>query len=444
MKLRLMEVWESLRGSYWFLPTMLALASMLLAAVTLRIDEAIGRERANSWGWLYTGGASGARDVLAAIAGSTITVAGTTFSITIAVLQLTSGQYGPRLLRNFMRDAGNQAVLGTFIATFLYCLLVLRRVQGIDDFEFVPHLSVTVGTALGIISVGVLIYFIHHIATSIQAANVIAVAGREMDAAIDRLFPEMIGRGAEADETPPVDPALPPRIDEEAAPLTSHTSGYVTAVDGDRLLAFAQQHDAILCLERRPGHFAIVDRPLARVWPSDRATDALCNDVNSAFNFGAERTQTQDAEFPINQLVEIAVRALSPGINDPFTAITCIDRLTAGLCRLTSRQMPSPYRYDEAGKLRVIAVPPTFDGLVDAAFNQIRQYGATSVAVTIRLLEAITTVAGCVQTSQQRAALLRHAAMVHRDGSNATGDPSDRADIDQRYAAAQSALTQST
>ena len=195
MKLRLVGTWQSLRASYWFLPALMALSAALLAVITLRVDGALNAERANRLDWLYTGGASGARDVLAAIAGSTIAVAGTTFSITIAVLQLTSGQFGPRLLRNFMRDTANQAVLGTFTATFLYGLLVLRQVRGLDDFQFVPHLSVTVGIGLGIVSVGVLIYFIHHIASSIQAANVIATTSRELEHAIERLFPVAVGRG---------------------------------------------------------------------------------------------------------------------------------------------------------------------------------------------------------------------------------------------------------
>lgn len=440
MRLRLVGVWQALRGSYWFLPAIFAVASVLLAAVTLRVDEALSGERANRWDWLYTGGASGARDLLAAIAGSTIAVAGTVFSITIAVLQLTSGQFGPRLLRNFMRDTGNQAVLGVFTATFLYCLLVLRRVQGLDDFQFVPHLSVTVGIALGIASVGVLIYFIHHIATSIQAANVVAVASHELDEAVDRLFPERIGRGEEDEATPPVEAVLPPRFDEEAAPLASTSSGYITAVDGDRLLALAREHDAVLRLEHRPGQFVVAGRPLVRVWPPERATEDLAGTVQAAFALGNERSVVQDVEFPINQLVEIAVRALSPGINDPFTAITCIDRLGAGLCRLAGRQLPSPYRYDDANKLRVIAAPATFTGAVDAAFNQVRQYGVTSVAVTIRLLDAIATVAGCARTDAQRAVLLRHAAMVHRGGHAAASEPGDQVDIDERYAAARRAL----
>lgn len=440
MKLRLTDIWQSLRASYWFLPTLLAASAVLLATITLRVDRILTAERANGLAWLYRGGASGARDLLAAIAGSTITVAGTTFSITIAVLQLTSVQFGPRLLRTFMRDTANQAVLGTFTATFLYCLLVLRQVRGLDNVQFVPHLSVTVGIALGVMSVAVLIYFIHHIASSIQAANVIATTSRELEHAIAQLFPETIGRGEEAAETPPAAEVLPAAFERESSVLPSTRSGYIEALDSDRLVALAREHDLILRLIHRPGDFVVAGAPLVVVWPPDRASETLRAAVNHAFVLGNERSPVQDAAFPVNQLVEIAVRALSPGTNDPFTAITCIDRLSAGLCKLAGRDFPSPYRYDDDNTLRLIAEPATFASLVDAAFDQIRQYGATSVAVTLRLLEAIARVAGCARTEEQRLVLARHAEMVHRAGERHITEPFDRAALEERYQAARAAL----
>jgi len=440
MKLRLVDTWQSLRASYWFMPSLMALGAVLLAAATLQVDQRLEAERGNRFAWLYTGGASGARDVLAAIAGSTIAVAGTTFSITIAVLQLTSGQFGPRLLRNFMRDTGNQIVLGTFTATFLYCLLVLRQVRGLDDFQFVPHLSVTVGIALGVASVGVLIYFIHHIASSIQVANVIATVGRELEHTVERLFPEAAGRGGDAAESPRPGVALPAGFEQECAILPSAGSGYIEAVDSDRLVALAREHEVVLRLDHRPGDFVIAGGPLAAVWPPGRASESLAAALNGAVALGNERSAVQDAAFPIDQLVEIAVRALSPGINDPFTAITCIDRLSAALCALAGRHIPSPYRYDADDTLRLIAAPATFASLVDAAFNQIRQYGATSVAVTLRLLEAIVRVAHCARTPEQRRTLLRHAEMVHRAGQTHTTEPWDRAALEERYEAARTAL----
>jgi uncharacterized membrane protein len=310
MKLRALTSWQSLRASYWFVPAMLAVGAVVLAAVTLRLDAALTATQAGRTPWLYSGGANGARSMLAAIATSAIAVAGTTYAITIAVLQLASSQFGPRLLRNFMRDTGNQLVLGVFIATFLYCLLVLRRVRGQDDFAFVPHLSVTVGTALAVVSVSVLIYFIHHIASSIQAANVIATVGRELDAAIARLFPESIGQRVKSDAVPRGAAGLPLNFDREAAPLASRGSGYILAVDLERLVTLAREQEVILRLDHRPGDFVIDGRPLASVWPADRTTEALEAAISAAVVLGSERSQEQDAGFLINQLVEIAVRAL--------------------------------------------------------------------------------------------------------------------------------------
>jgi uncharacterized membrane protein len=173
--------WDRLRSSYWFIPSVMALIAISLSFATIAADTKFRDDMLREQGWIYTGGAEGARAVLSVIAGSIITVAGTTFSITIASLSLASAQFGPRLLHNFMRDTGNQVVLGTFISTFLYCLLVLRTIRGLEDNTYVPHLSVTLGVALAVASLGVLIYFIHHVAESIQVAHIIHVVGAELN-----------------------------------------------------------------------------------------------------------------------------------------------------------------------------------------------------------------------------------------------------------------------
>jgi uncharacterized membrane protein len=195
MKAKLDHFLFQLRSSYWFVPSVMALLSIGVALGMIVVDQSVGEDGIQGYWWIYAGGPDGARAVLATVAGSIISVAGVTFSIKIAALTLASQQFGPRLLRNFMADRGNQFVLGTFIATFLYCLLVLRTVRSWEDAEFVPHLSVTLGVLLAVASLGVLIYFIHHIAASIQASNVIARVSGELQAAIDRLFPEDLGHG---------------------------------------------------------------------------------------------------------------------------------------------------------------------------------------------------------------------------------------------------------
>ena len=194
--IKLRKLWDSLHSSYWFIPTLMAASSIILAWAMLTVDRTGSTP---NWWWIYTGGTDGARSLLSAVAGSMVSVVATAFSITIVALQLASSNFGPRLLRNFMQDTGNQIVLGTFIATFIYCLLVLRTIHGEGDGYsfFVPQLSVTVGTVLAIASMGVLIYFIHHASTIIQASHVITQVSDDLANTIDRLFPDKIGQSAE-------------------------------------------------------------------------------------------------------------------------------------------------------------------------------------------------------------------------------------------------------
>lgn len=437
---KLSKIWDSLHSSYWFVPTIFALTAIALAFTMLWLDRQGYYGSFEKWGWIYTGGANGAREVLSSVSSSTIGIAATAFSITIVALQLASSNFGPRLLRNFMQDTGNQIVLGTFIGTFIYSLLVLRTIRGDgDDYDsFVPQLAVTVGLVLAIASIGVLIYFIHHASTIIQVSHVISETSVDLDRAIDRLFPEKLGRGAS--QTRSEEENIPADFDANTYGVKAKGSGYLQAIDDQELMKLACKHDLILHLNYRPGKFVVKGNELMMVYPRKRVTRQLLKELHKAFILGKERTEQQDVEFPIEQLVEIALRAISPAVNDPFTAIRCIDRLSAGLSHLAQRDFPSSYRYDDQSNLRVIAERVTFAGLVDTAFNQIRQYGKSDVAVTIHLLEAIATVASFMPTLQERATLLRHAEMIRRDSQQAISEELDKKDIEERYKVVEKAL----
>lgn len=436
MNIKLSKHWDSLRTSLWFIPSLMVAGAIALSFLTIALDEG-DREWLKTFGWTYTRGADGARAILSSIAGSMITVATTAFSIVIVALQLASGQFGPRLLRNFMRDIGNQIVLGTFIATFIYCLLVLRTINAGEDSEFVPHLSVTFALALAIASIAVLIYFIHHAAESIQAQHIIAQVGHELNQTIDSLFPKKIGHALPNHNQADI---IPANFEREANSIRASRSGYIQAIDDKDLMKIATQSNILVRLNHRPGDFMVQGSDLAIVYPGERVNKKLSEKINSAFSFGKQRTQQQNVEFSIDQLVEIAIRALSPGINDPFTAIQCIDGLSVALCHLAEREIPSPYRYDEDNKLRVIAYPVTFEEMTDAAFNQIRQYGQSSVAVIIRLLEAIALIATYTHNKIDRAALLRHAHMIERASHEGVSEELDKKDIEKRYQVAVRAL----
>jgi uncharacterized membrane protein len=443
MKAQIFKAWDRVRSSFWFLPAVMAGGAVVLAFTTVALDKPGTDWLSLNWGWTFTGGAEGASSLLGAIAGSMITIAGVVFSMTLVALSLTSSQLGPRLLRTFMRDTTTQAVLGTFVATFLYCLLVLRTIHNAEENIFVPHLSVTLGVLLAVVNVGVLIYFIHHVSISIQANEIVARVGTELVEGLECLFPENIGREAPHIPEEQRDAIFLDIIDREARPVGSARDGYLQFVDGDALMTLATLENIVIRLERRPGHYVIADRPLVLIWPGNRVTDQLADRVNSAFVLGNQRTSGQDIEFAVNQLVEIAIRALSPGVNDPFTAMTCVDHLGSALCRLAQRDLPSPYRHDAQGQLRVITPVFTFAAITDAGFNQIRQYGRSSAAVTIRLLETIIEVARFVYRPEDRAALLRHAKMIVRGARDGLPEGEDRQEVEERFQSADQMLSKS-
>jgi uncharacterized membrane protein len=409
----------------------MAVVATALAFTMLNFDRT-GKVDIDYW-WVYTGGADGARSLLGSVAGSMISVAATAFSITIVALQLAASNFGPRLLRNFMQDTGNQIVLGTFIGTFIYCLFVLRTIHGEGDGyeQYVPQLSVTVGTFLAIISISVLIYFIHHASTIIQASHVIENVSEDLHSAIKRLFPERIGHG-EPEHRQGIE-EIPMSFEKEALPIRANSTGYLQAIDDEELMEIACKHNLLIRLKIRPGKFLIQGSDLALVFPGKKVNKKLTKQINDAFILGKERTEQQDIEFPIDQLVEIALRAISPGINDPFTAIRCIDRISAGLCHLVQRDFPSPYRYDKNKKLRFIAEGVNFKGLVDRAFNQIRQYGKSDAGVIIRLLEAIATIATYTNNSKYQASLRHHADMILQDSREGLSQEQDRKDVEESY-----------
>jgi uncharacterized membrane protein len=429
---RIRYLWEQLRSTYWFIPLAMVAFAVVLSIASVLLDRAIREQGAQSLEWLYSGGPAEANALLSTIAASMINVAGVTFSITIVTLSLASSQFGSRLLRSFMRDTGNQVVLGTFIATFLYALIVLQTISEVEGRVFVPRISVIIGMLLAVAGLAVLIYFIHHVSASIQAENVIAAVGRDLDAAIDRLFPEQTAiapqaPGAEGDES------FTGGSEHPGHPVPATQTGYLQAIDRDGLMNVATERDLLVRVTYRPGDFIVEQSDLVVIWPPQKVDEALVKRVNDAFILGARRLRLQDVEFAINQLVEIAVRALSPGINDPFTAINCIDRLGASLAHLAERGIPAARHYGRDGHLRLITDVVTFPGIVDAAFNQIRQHASSSVAVTIRLLEAIAIVAAHTRTQEQRAALRHQAEMIWRSSNEALPEDRDREDVKERY-----------
>ena len=413
----LFGIWQRLRTGFWFLPAIMVAVSIGLLFAAIRLDMAVGsRPEA---GWVFSFGPESARAVLSAIATSMITVAGLTFSITMLTLQLASSQFGPRLLRSFMRDRGNQVVLGTFISTFIYCLLGLRTVIDNGEVQFVPHLTVWLAIVFALASIAVLIYFIHHVASSIRIESVLAELAAETQATIDRLYPEKLGHGP-----PPsagTDPAqvIPPDFDSNACPICSDAGGYIHQVDVKALIPLAAKHDLIVRIDARPGCFVKQGDPLIAAYPKKLIDGKMADMLRETLIVGQDRTPEQDLEFSLRRIVEIAQRALSPGINDPTTALYCVDRLGEALFKLASRDVPSPLRFDSKGKLRVITEIDTFATLACPALAATARYAAkdadviTSVLATIDMLIRVASPEG-------RRALMELASDIH-------GQKNDRA-----------------
>jgi len=386
---------------------------------------------------IYSGSAEGSRSVLSTIAGSMITVAGVVFSITVVALTLAASQFGSRLLRNFMGDRVNQIVLGTFIATFIYCLLVLQSIHYNGTEVFVPRVATSLSLILALLDIGILIYFFHHVSTLLQAERVIEAVSRELTGAINKLFPD------EEDEniSSQTDKTLRSEINfnEKSVPVLSRSDGYLKAVDKEGLLKFAVENDLYIKLQHRPGDFVFQNADLMLVRLEHGIDQKLKQKLEGFLIMGGNRTPEQDVEFAIHQLVQLALRAISPGINDPHTAMTCIDHLGAAVRLINRKIFPGPFRFDEDGKVRLILDNVTYDGILDAAFNQIRQYSKGSADISIRLLEVFRGMAESTRDKKRIQSIERHANMVYGTARSSLSE-NDRLDLKERYDAFMQAI----
>ena len=433
MKMKLKRIWEKINISFWFLPCIIIIFGILLAFLFVHMDMRYKISLPGFLGRFTFGQIEGARAVLSSIASSMITIAGIIFSITIVTLVLASSQMGPRLLRNFIKSKLNQVVLGSYVGSFIYCLLILRVVSQIEGEAFVPNISVTFAILQAIGNIILLIIFINHVATSIQADNVVTELSKELDRKIGDLYPEDLGTGkAEVglEEKPGSANSVNYTFEEI---LPAQVSNYLESVEQKSLMELAVEKELLIRYDFQPGHYIARDTAFIKVCSQVKLEEKTIKDIYSCFNFANRRSPTQDPEFVISQIVEVAVRALSPGINDPFTVIICIDKLGAGIGKLTRKKFPSAYRYGHDDKLRIITKPSTFNGLMDAAFNQIRQYGKANPDVMIRLMDTFREIAEVVIEEDQKKCVLRHAEMVNRAGEKEFSEKNDIEVLNERF-----------
>ncbi|WP_137179736.1 DUF2254 domain-containing protein [Roseomonas sp. AR75] len=423
---------SDLRAQFWLRPAIMTLSGALLSAALVALD---GRIELPRWAaaWLYAGGVAGARDVLGTVAGATIGVAGTTFSITVAALSLASSQMGPRLLQNFTRDAGNQYALGTFVATFAFALVALRSVREAEEGAFVPQLAVSGALLLAFACVGVLVWFLHHVANSINVDRVVALVQDDLVHAL-RALPRR------DDDDEPSPPASPTRHDETAR-LHVSGGGYMRVLNEDALADWAAGHDACIRLFVRPGGFIFPGSAVAEVMPATLHHEAEAA-LNDALSLGATRNVEQDLEYAVRQLVEVGMRALSAGTRDPFTAVNVLDQLGAALCETAARRLPDG-RIWRDGVLRLQRPVTDYAGLADAMFHMLRQAGESEPAVSIRLLEVIGAVAAVEKDPARLAVLRRHLDLARDAALRGSQDQTVRAAAAERHAEGHATLAAS-
>jgi uncharacterized membrane protein len=426
---------EALRTNLWLVPTVEIVVAVVLFVVTYALDRAAYDGTLSLPSFVNSGSADAAREILTAIAAAVITVVTLVFSITIVTLTLASTQFGPRMLRNFIRDRITQFTLGSFVATFVYSILVLVSIAPARHGVFVPHLSITVCLALVVADVAVLVVFIDHIAKSIQLPRVIASIAGDLSSAIEAdsvSIPASVGKaGSSLSE-------VTRRLDQDSGVVIATSSGYLQFVRLDTLIAISAASHAVIRLLHRPGHFVVAGEPLAQVWPA-AAAPGVARALGGAHATGPHRTLTQDLSFAVDQLVEIAIRALSPAVNDTFTALACIDWLGDGLCKIADHWDPVSVHRDASGHVRVIVVTVQFRRLVERAHDKIRQASRAMPAVMIRQLDGIAKVMAHTKSPAQREVLLEQAEMILRASEESVPEAADRADVRRRYDLAQAA-----
>lgn len=426
---RLEQLWKRLSGSLWFLPGVVVISFLAGAALFVELSILLDEPATERFPRVFEATAESARNLLSAVASSIITVAGVTFSILVVAVSQVSSQYSPLVLRNFLRDRLSQITLGVLVGVFVYCLIVLRTVVDGEDVNFVPVIAVTAALLFALLAVALLVYFIHHIASTLAAGSIVASIASDTLEAVDRLFPEQLGEGMDEDHA---------TVDEEAFEwhvIAAQKSGYIQQVDGEGLLRLACEADALLVMNAGVGEFVAEGLPLVSL-ANAKDGEKVEQQIAGLYEIASYRTIHQDAAFGVRQIVDIATRALSPSTNDTTTAVTCIQYLSAVLARMAGRKVPSRLRRVQ-GKLRLIARSPTFERMLALAFDEIRRAARSNVRILESLAASLEQIAAFVPNGERRALLRAH---IERVREALRADPTVAAEANTALASCARAL----
>jgi len=405
--------WDRLEVSFWFAPVVMSLAAILLAWAMYWVDGLIPNQMLENSHFILAGTPGEIRSMLVSMAGTILATAGVVFTLLTLPLSTVAAQYGSRLLRVFLGDRTTQLVLGMFVATFVYCLAAALSIPPANVEPEGPQLTATVGLFLMLGAFASLIVLVQHISTMLQAPNIAAAAGVELRDVVFAEIPDAVGNG---DDQKDGFETLPDSLVEtDGHAVRVRETGYIQYIDPETLLTLAREKNLVIRLLRKPGHFVQRDMAVALVWPAGRVDEELDRQIRHAFQIGNGRTPTQDVAYAFNQLVEMAVRAMSPAINDPFTAMTCLDYIGEGLALFIRQGEKGSHYYDLEGRLRLVFEPITFEELLNAAFDMLRHCSCDNASVLLHMLEVIDVIGEEAGSPEARQVLLRHASLIQAE-----------------------------
>jgi uncharacterized membrane protein len=417
--------WDRLKVSFWFAPTLMALGAVLLAWGMFWVDSLIPNATLQDSRFVLAGTVGELRSALLSIATTVLATAGVVFTLLTLPLSTVAAQYGSRLLRLFLGDRTTQLVLGMFVATFVYSIAAALSIPPASVEIEPPQLTATVGLYLMLATFASLILLVQHISTMLQAPNIAAAAGAELLKAVNA---ESTEEDTSRDDQRVPNQSLP---ETEGYPIQVQKAGYIQYVDPETMLTLAREKNLVIRLLRKPGDYVGPDAVVALIWPASRVDEWLAEQVGRAFQIGNGRTPTQDVEYAVNQLTEMAVRAMSPAINDPFTAMTCLDHIGDGLLKFIQQGAKGSHYYDRAGKLRLILEPGTFDELLSAAFDMLRHASCDNASVLLHMLEVIDLICRNTKSPEARQQLLRHVDLIQAERQAGKLIDPDQHTIDQ-------------
>lgn len=426
--------WDRLKVNFWMTPALMAAGAVMLAWMMYWLDDRIPDEALQNSRFVLAGGATELRTGLLDIAGTVLATAGMVFTLLTLPLSTVAAQYGSRLLRLFLGDRTAQFVLGMFVATFVYCIAAAFSIPAVETERASPHLTASLGVYLMLGTFATLILLVQHISTMLQAPNIAAAAGAELLSVVEAI--EHVSEGDEEGKGEQGDLAAAhdgtANLDESTAYLLLvRETGYIQYIDPDTLLTPAREKDLIIRLVQKTGHFVRDGAVVALIWPQERVDAAAVKLMRRAFQIGNARTPAQDIIYAVNQLAEMAVRAMSPAINDPFTAMTCLDHLGNGLVRFVRQGERSGQFYDQDGKLRLVLEPVMVDELLDAAFSILRHASCDNASVLLHILTTIEQISQEAAVPAARAALMRHVQLIAAESTAGALIVEDRQRIQQ-------------